>query len=753
MEIKLDSRVSRRFSYIDRFENYLTLDTCRTDRGEGLIYKNQTLFSDFGLFLNMNGYHKLATRFAGTTTSVRPECFTVDYIESGINISVGLFDNALYFDCTSFTSEKATLAILTSNDLAKKIDKMQAIAASSKIEVSKPLTNELLQLTAAFGKNAVNARIIAFSEPCRIYISLEHSPAAAKKNSAKLLKEDDFSRHVQNVNDLLSRTKFSTGDSEYDSGLEWTKFSSLQFLNGKKNRALWAGLPWFRDYWGRDIFVSIPGTLLLSGDYNEAEAIFENFAKFQDTNPRSVTYGRIPNIYRGTEDVIYNTADATLWFTREVLETARFTGNRKFLEKMWPSVLLALECDRNLRTDSSGFLLHGDADTWMDARIFGEKSLCPRGNRANDIQALWWTALRCGAEIARILGKDEEKKTWENAALKIKNSFLGKFYDSDSENPRMADCLLRDETPDYRVRPNQLMLVTIPKVTGETFIPKEVEKQITRNAVKKLLFPYGICSLSQDDPFFHPYHNTSEMYHEDAAYHNGTIWTWNAGFTIIALCSSGFQNLAWIFAKNLSSMIVHHNVAGAMSANISAYPNEDGSLNFSGAYSSCRSAAEFSRAAWQGFLGMNVDFLEKDGPKIYFSPRIPDEWKEGTAEIPFGYKKPFCLRISWSKEGENSPAGQRQFTFELRGSVPKLEILVEFQEGRKSIYADESGLYSLEGTVVGSGNNELHFCQPDCLKNNWEKPECLRSKNFLAEICLRQEFNGSHPSSLTAIRS
>ena len=749
MKIELSPKQEKKFCYIDNNENYLTLGANSPENGEGLVYKNQVLASDFCVFVEDDGYKRLRTRFDAEKCSVEPSSFTVDF-SSGISVACALFDNTLYFDCKNFDKSAACLVLLPSIDLAKKLDKGQAFAASQEIQAAKPLASELLQLAKVFGKKAAHARLLSFEKPCEIYISLDHSPSGATKAASRFLKEKAFERHCKETERLLQKSSFNSGFELYDKALDWTKFSALQFLNKNKTKALWAGLPWFRDYWGRDIFVSIPGALLLSGNIQEAQALFESFANFQDTNPRSVTYGRIPNIYRGSGDVIYNTADASLWFVIQALKTARFSGDKKFLERIWPNVQLVLECDRNLRTDSAGFLLHGDADTWMDARIFGEKSFCPRGNRANDIQALWFTALLCGAEIARLLGRAEQKKTWEEAAGKVKNSFLGKFFDGQ----RMADCVLRDDAADFRARPNQLQLVTIPQIGGlpasEAFIPKDVEEKIVKNAVEELLFPHGLCSLSQKDPYFHPYHQTWDFYHEDAAYHNGTVWTWNCGFAIGALRSIGEQDLAWRLAQSVAGQVFSGPCAGTLSANLWAYPDQEGHLRFSGAYSSCRSVSEFHRAAWECFLGMQVDLLEK---KIYFCPRLPSEWKEGNASLSLGLKNNLTLEVSWSALLEG--ADEREFSFKLSGDHPDkndISILLSFSGQEKPIELSKSAK-SAKGKIYCKKDSGLTFARPFCLDKDWEKPESIKQKNYLAEIALRQEFNPGHPSSLTAIRS
>lgn len=740
MKIELSAGQEKKFCLVDGYENYMTLAADSPQNGEGLLYKNQVLLADFCVLEEDAGFRRLWTRFEGAQTCVEPGVWTVNFNGGKEKALCSIFENALYFNCENFDKKTASLVLLPSIDLAKKLDKGQAFASSVQVEVSKPLVSELLQLTKVYGKLADRARVLSFEKPGEIYISLEHSPSASTKAAARLLKEKAFDRRKKEVARALEKSSFVSGDASYDNALAWAKFSALQFLNKNKTRALWAGLPWFRDYWGRDIFLSIPGTLLLSGNIQEAQILFENFAEFQDTNPRSVTYGRLPNIYRTSGDAIYNTADASLLFVRELYETARFSGDKKFLERLWPSVALALECDRNLRTDSAGFLLHGDADTWMDARIFGEKSFCPRGNRACDIQALWFTALLCGAKIAGLLGKDSEKALWESAADKVKNSFLGKFYDGQ----KMADCLLRDETADFRVRPNQLSLLTLPKITEREFIPSDVAQKTARAAVQELLFPYGLCSLSQKDKYFHPYHKTWEMHHEDAAYHNGAIWTWNAGTAIGALCEIGEQDFAWAYAQNAAAQVFDGPCAGSLASNLWAYPDESGRVRFSGAYSSLRSDAEFYRAAWQCFLGLDVDLFENT---IRLCPRLPAQWKEGRAEIQLGAKNEARLLLEWSAaDGQNA----REFAISAEGARG-LELRADFADGQKKL-ALSGEPQKISGKIFCDARG-LEFAKPLCLEPDWKKPECLLQKNYLAEIALKQEFNPGHPSSLTAIRS
>jgi glycogen debranching enzyme len=57
----------------------------------------------------------------------------------------------------------------------------------------------------------------------------------------------------------------------------------------------------------------------------------------------------------------------------------------------------------------------------------------------------------------------------------------------------LADRIREDEVPDYRVRPNQLMAISIP-ITDPLLSPEQ-EAYVVKNAVTDLLYPYGIASF------------------------------------------------------------------------------------------------------------------------------------------------------------------------------------------------------------------------------------------------------------------
>lgn len=132
---------------------------------------------------------------------------------------------------------------------------------------------------------------------------------------------------------LLSSTAALTSDNRFDRALAWAKLSldALTVTGG----GIFAGLPWFADYWGRDTFISLPGEALVTGNFADAERILGLFALFQQRDSLSTDYGRIPNRVTAT-DTAYNTADGT---PRSVLRIVYEGGTLRVMRNgaAWPA--------------------------------------------------------------------------------------------------------------------------------------------------------------------------------------------------------------------------------------------------------------------------------------------------------------------------------------------------------------------------------------------------------------------------------
>ena len=419
----------------------------------------------------------------------------------------------------------------------------------------------------------------------------------------------------------INRSYFRCNDDRINQALNWMKIS-LASLWAEDGSALWAGFPWFNDCWGRDTFISVPGACLVQGDFEGAKKLFQRFAEWQDKDPESETFGRIPNRVRAGE-IIYNTADGTPWFIRELYEYGLYSGDWDFIRDNFEVVVRAADGAMKFHTDSLGFMVHGDAETWMDA-VGTDGPWSPRGNRAVEIQALWLAQLEASVRMAEKIGwNDEEKITvWENYIVKLRDNFRKYYIREDGKG--LYDHLNADGTPDLKIRPNQLFAYTVP-LEHIPLPPNDPQKLLARVETfyalqTSTIYKYGVASLSQFDEDFHPFHQ-HPMYPKDEAYHMGIIWTWLSGpYKDVSLLTG------WAIAESEIDLTLNRGAPGTMCEVLDAIPREGNDFpELSGTVSQAWSLAEFIRTFYQDYLRINPEFSLNSENLLTITPKIPRE--------------------------------------------------------------------------------------------------------------------------------
>jgi glycogen debranching enzyme len=420
----------------------------------------------------------------------------------------------------------------------------------------------------------------------------------------------------------LSRTCLRTGLPEFDKALAWARLSLNALIMNQTGKGIFAGLPWFNNYWGRDTFIALPGATLVTGAYPEAREILRSFSVFQNRDSTSADYGRIPNIVTPA-DTAFNTADGTPRFVMTAREYIERSGDEAFLLEIYPVVLRSIEGTLRYHTDSLGFLVHADAETWMDA-VGPDGPWSPRGNRANDIQALWAEQLEAGIWFATRLGDVHSARTWHVALERLRGSFARHFVFSG----RIADHLRPDGSRDFQVRPNQIF--TAPLLADAD------RRAMLDTVLTQLTYPHGVASLAQTDEQFHPYHEYPPYYPKDAAYHNGIVWTWLQGPVISELCKAGLKDSAFVLTQNAMDQILRRGAVGTQSELLDALARPgEAEPRLSGTVSQAWNLAEFVRNAYDDYLGLRVSELNRT---VTLRPRVPAKLGDIEALIPLGGK-------------------------------------------------------------------------------------------------------------------
>src|SRR5579863_6314368 len=283
-----------------------------------------------------------------------------------------------------------------------------------------------------------------------------------------------------------------------------------------------AGYHWFTD-WGRDTMISLEGLTLSTGRSLEARWILRTFAHY-------VRDGLIPNMFpEGRSQVLYHTADATLWFFHALHRYVQHTDHRVTLELILPIlkdiVRQHLTGTRfGIRVDpADGLLIQGEQGyqlTWMDAKV-GDWVVTPRRGKAVEINALWYNALRLMTEWLEQT-HDPEAEELAAHADKARISFNRRFW-------READGYLNDVVDgengdDPSFRPNQLFAITL----DHPILDCARWHFVVTSVRERLLTPVGLRSLAPGEPDYKPRY-FGDLRARDAAYHQGTVWAWLIG--------------------------------------------------------------------------------------------------------------------------------------------------------------------------------------------------------------------------------
>jgi len=421
-----------------------------------------------------------------------------------------------------------------------------------------------------------------------------------------------------------------TSIPEFNHAFRWALISMDQLMMrqtgaGKEVTGIFAGLPWFNNYWGRDTFISLPGAALVTGRLEEARQILLSFAQFQNQDETSTNFGRIPNQVT-TNTIIYNTADGTPWFVRELWEYYLYSSDKELLRTLYDTVIFSIQGTLRYHVDENLFLVHEEAETWMDA-VGTEGPWSPRGNRAVDVQALWYQQLTAGSHIARCLGDSLRAAEWHELAAGLKSRFLSAYWNK--KRMSLFDHLNADGSPDVQIRPNQIFAVTIPDTP---LMSPQQELAVVREVVTKLTYRYGVASLWQHDPHFHPYHLLPEAYPKDEAYHNGTVWGWLSGPVITSLMKYGYYDLGFelLFAESFQMM--NWGAAGTLSELLNAIPPDGWDVPAtSGTVSQAWSLAEYIRNVYQDVIGIHPNTPERT---IRIAPHMPGAMEYLSCVIP-----------------------------------------------------------------------------------------------------------------------
>lgn len=284
--------------------------------------------------------------------------------------------------------------------------------------------------------------------------------------------------------------------------------------NGK---TIIAGYPFFED-WGRDTMIALAGTTLVTKRYDDCKNILRTFAKYAKN-------GLLPNLFpEGDASPMYNSVDAPLLYINSVYEYVQTTKDYAFADEVYDVLKETVDAyyngsDYGIHCDEDGLVAAGEGKwqlTWMDVCVEGILPT-PRHGKPVEINAYWYSALRCMSEFAAILHKKDD---FSELADRAKDSFRQKFV---NEAGGLKD-VLSGTNEENQIRPNQIWALTMPF----TVLDDEMYDSVIDIVADKLYTTVGLRTLNKEDPEFKGIY-IGPMKQRDLAYHQGTVWTFPLG--------------------------------------------------------------------------------------------------------------------------------------------------------------------------------------------------------------------------------
>ena len=644
---------SREYSYTDKNGGFYYGMTSTDDWGDWYAGWNiyaKRIFADYRLYVDGERLYRKDAR-----TSVYPDRLVRHYGKAVETFSLVDESKLLYVRMDSVQGKHISLMLIGGNVVDARKDGNSILYTAKESPENVIRIAPVKEVGIEFADSLIT--VPASADGFLIAFSTE---GESRKVIEDFRQEGEkwLNTRSQRIQSLLDHNPLKTNQDSLDHALAWIMLTNDQLITHQHGGyGMYAGLPWFTDFWGRDMFISMPGAVLCTGQFDTARDILASFARYQDTISTSPTYGRVPNRLN-LEGVLYNTTDGTPRFVMQVHDYLKYTGDTAFVKEIYPSVKIATDASLRLYTDEKGYLTHADADTWMDAKRQGRCPCSPRGNRAVDVQALWYTQLMNAADLARYMNKEEDAQCWSKAAEHLRSSFEQDFVDT--ATTFIYDHLNTDGSGDMQFRPNAIYALDL-------ISDSDLKMHETKEVWERLVYPWGVSSLNQYDEQFHPYHEQWYRYHKDDAYHNGTIWLWNNGMAMQRMIENGQQDIAYALFKNMNRQALAEGAVGSLSENADAWPRAGQTwVRRSGTFLQAWSNSEHIRVWNQYFLGIRPDMLNHS---ITIDPKLPFDLKEVDAQVNVGDG---TLRMVFSKNGANGI-----YRYEWTGAPASLKLNID----------------------------------------------------------------------------
>jgi DNA-binding winged helix-turn-helix (wHTH) protein len=232
----------------------------------------------------------------------------------------------------------------------------------------------------------------------------------------------------------------------------------------------------------REALIALPGLCLSTGRFEDARALLLSLTA-QVEGPR---VGPRPSDETSGGDAL----DTGLWWVVTVDRFREATGDHEFIRSKLQGPLLAIlegyraGTRRGVGVSAEGLLGHEDGANPLGLTTNGGGEISRRGF-AVEVQALWYSALIIGADLARRGGTDGTGGGVGLPRRAARESFLRAFWSD--RHGYLAD-VVDGSGADFALRPHQLHAIGLP----HALLPRDKAQRVLEVVRRTLLTPVGV---------------------------------------------------------------------------------------------------------------------------------------------------------------------------------------------------------------------------------------------------------------------
>ncbi|MBW2990628.1 hypothetical protein KY348_02895 [Candidatus Woesearchaeota archaeon] len=282
----------------------------------------------------------------------------------------------------------------------------------------------------------------------------------------------------------------------------------------ERSVGVFAGLPWFYQFWARDELISLKALMLKDKYYLIKNILFKYLHSIADD-------GLIPNRLPGSPGDI-KSIDAVGWLFVRIKDYIHLLFSKKIISE-YLSVSDLIKIKRALEKaiqdlahhhSDNGLIINNEQETWMDTKPANRKGACI------EIQALFLAMINLHNQIA---GITKSKQIFKSLEKEHKQRVRKEFF----KQGALYDCVDNDMLSG-NIRPNIFLAYYI----YPGLLTKKEWKKAFDKALKELWLGWGgLSTIEHTSPLFKPEY-TGE---DDASYHNGDSWYYVNNYAAIAM--------------------------------------------------------------------------------------------------------------------------------------------------------------------------------------------------------------------------